>query len=373
MRSILWITQPSMRSYKTKKYLLLSDGPMIRTRNIIKELLKHEKYKIYLVVPQKEQIEDLKEYKELFSDFKIKLSLIEFIPIWYPYTVQLSRFNFDLKTIENMLGKIINNVDLIINEISELTLNYKVWLKVYNHKNVPIISYTGHFSRLSENKEYNIDFYLRQIDGYLASDKFVINKKSNLNTFKKTINHLYKNELINTCKNKFYLWDYGISTEELDGYKTKEKFGKLTIFFISRLSDNLRTKGKLFIDYINDLYQKNNTFQVIFANVNDAMDWDYLKRNVKPIYIYKQGGLTRKEYIELLYKSDIVPILYNTDEIFSLGEYEAYYTGNIIIHKLDELEKIINYRDFKRKNYEINEKSVEYNISDFVEDINLCF
>jgi hypothetical protein len=102
-----------------------------------------------------------------------------------------------------------------------------------------------------------------------------------------------------------------------------------TINFISRLSDNERTHYKEFFAAVRELERLNVDCDVWVANPNDAMNPTDVRNQSK--LITRVGYTNRKQYLQSLWQSDVVPILYRDDLTLSIGLMEAVAADNTIV------------------------------------------
>jgi len=106
-------------------------------------------------------------------------------------------------------------------------------------------------------------------------------------------------------------------------------------------------------------------FEVFICNPSDVpsetLDAEIL--DAKDYIKYPSMKLTREQYIKLLWKADIVPLLYNIKNNIAVGYYEAMYCKNIGIEYGKDFKNNSQFLD------SVNEKLNELDFKKVVEDI----
>ncbi|NDD55337.1 hypothetical protein EBZ39_15995, partial [bacterium] len=108
------------------------------------------------------------------------------------------------------------------------------------------------------------------------------------------------------------------------------------ILFISRLTDERRTKAKQFLTACDELLKTGDQFTVKVADPNRSMTDDEIRGLCASAEITRFND--KQEYYEALWRADIVPILYPLNHIYSVGHCEAAYSENVIITMGDHLD-----------------------------------
>jgi hypothetical protein len=89
------------------------------------------------------------------------------------------------------------------------------------------------------------------------------------------------------------------------------------------------------------LAEEGEKFEVWVANPNEAQSEGWIRQQLEPagVDVAHVGYSTRKQYLESLWQSDIVPILYPQSHIYSLGYCEAIEADNMVLeHSLPGYE-----------------------------------
>ena len=96
MKKILFVPQISNRSYTTGKWVLLKDAHIKVIKNQMQVLNHYENFEFIIALPPLEQIEDVREYNEIFyeeffSDIKVKV-----VALKASKNAAYNRFHFDM-------------------------------------------------------------------------------------------------------------------------------------------------------------------------------------------------------------------------------------------------------------------------------------
>lgn len=285
---------------------------------IVREILKHCDWKFYVLVGRVTDV----DIEELFDH-----SRVTYIYNDYPVDAVLSRYHFDVHKLSNLLKFI--DPDVIWNNIPELSRNFKA---VVNHlrSKAKLINcnYWIDAPFINEPKvPEDVSYAFRQIDGALSADLVPFTCESTRKVFVEHMEAAGLGKLVNKVLDKSTIWDFGFSMTELEKYRHNSKFPKKTILFPNRLSGINYTHHEEFIKAVNELYYERRDFQVVFTNPSQKVSWNWLKEYVAPLHIVKEGPLSRKEYIGLLWASDIVVNLYDIERYGGCANVEAIYCG----------------------------------------------
>jgi len=354
---ILYIVQQSV--YDNNKKWISADSNINMTIGSVKSLIDKTDWEFYILLAPIEDFKDIESYKELLDHKQIN-----YISWRRPVDAFLNRYHFDVFEFDKLM-KSLPKIDIIWNNIAEISRNIKTYL-YFNSSEIKLITgcywldspYIGEQNKIDQAIAYES----RQFDGFECSDLFSFTCESTRKAFIKNAVKKYEHEFIKKLIDKSTIWDFGYSQKELDCYCVNEKFNKKTILFLNRMSPTNYTKHKEFIDAVNKLYEKRQDFQVIFTNPSQKISWQYLKEKVKPIYVYSENILNRKEYVELLWKSNISVHLYMSELYGGCSHREAVFTDNIVI-----TPKVNEYFNIQRNNYEFY---VNNDLSNLVEILN---
>lgn len=328
---ILYVMQQSV--YNNNGWLSADSNVNIYV-NIVREILLHRNWEFYVLVGK---LSDVKISK-LFSH-----PYVTYINNDYPIDSVLSRYHFDMHKMARILRKV--NPDVVWNNIPELSRNFRSligsWIKLVN------CNYWIDAPFISEPKvPREVSYVFRQIDGALSADLVPFTCESTRRAFIENMEAIGLIRLVGEVFGKSTIWDFGFSTTELEKYRVDRKFNKKTILFPSRLSGINYTHHEEFIEAVNELYNERQDFQVVFTNPSQKVRWSYLKR-VKPLYITKEAPLNRREYIELLWMSDIVVSFYDIERYGGCANVEAIYCGCLPV-----MTRYGEYVDRAPKDYE---------------------
>lgn len=338
---ILYIVQQSV--YNNDNKWSSADSNINMTIGSIKSLIDKTDWEFYVLLAPIEDFCDIKKYSNLLNHKQV-----HYIDWKRPVDAFLNRNHFDVFEFDRII-KSLPNIDVIWNNIVELSRNIKTYLFFKNPK-IKLISgcywLDSPYLDIQNKIDRSISYEPRQFDGFACSDLLSFTCMSTKNAFIENAKKKYKNEFVDEIINKSTVWDFGYSQKELDFYYTKERFEKKTILFLNRMSPTNYTRHIEFIDAVNLLYEQRRDFQVIFTNPSQKISWDWLKKEVKPIYIYSEKILNRKEYVRLLWKSGISIHLYTKELYGGCSNREAIYTNNIVI-----TPKVYEYFSIQRDDY----------------------
>jgi glycosyltransferase involved in cell wall biosynthesis len=315
-KNILYFPQMSMYDKSTMKLTPEADGNINMMRNTIKEWLKHRREdKFYVLLP---------------SELKNKLFFgnnVEFLYFDnYVISARYTRFNFPMHEIRNVIGDL-ENIDIFINDVIELTGNFKsLFDALYFGKPPKIISNIRHL-----DDKINYSYFYRVLDGIEQSDLVTIlseSMKENL------INQIFR--VVNLTvkalryKKKIHVFEPSVSQYELLGQYTLyyERSEKVTILFPGRLSkgEERRTNWDKFIEAINKLRNKRQDFEVIFTDPNNSMNMGLKKSDAMNNWI-STIPKNRVQFINTLAKSDVVVSLMDTEGFGGISIREALLYG----------------------------------------------
>jgi glycosyltransferase involved in cell wall biosynthesis len=334
MANILYIPQMSMYDKQTMKLTPEADGNINMMRNTINEWRKYRKDDyFYILLP-----------RELQNNFQCGIFANRTLLFYDSYTVsaRYNRFNFPMKEISNVI-KNIPNIDILINDVIELTGNFKsLFDALYFGKTPKIISNIRHL-----DDKVNYSYFYRVLDGIEQSDLVTIlseSMKENL------INQIFR--VVNLTvkalryKKKIHVFEPSVSQNELLGKYTLyyERSEKVTILFPGRLSkgEERRTNWDKFIEAINKLRSKRQDFEVIFTDPNNSINMGLKKSDAMDNWIFAIPK-NRVQFINTLAKSDIVVSLMDTEGFGGISIREALLYGcRPVIPYVHEYKKMAN-------------------------------
>jgi hypothetical protein len=223
--------------------------------------------------------------------------------------------------------------DVMLLEVPELVRPMRV-VQQYTGKKFPIIAMVEHVDIYEHTRVHeHVRYMLRQIDGALAADVMAFPlegmKEEWIKAASDTVSNMVNEELANLDdQGRLPVWNAIYSPQEVERSLDAPVVAneKQVIFFISRLSDNQRTRYEEFFEAVRLI--EDGSFEVWVANPNEAMD----PQDVLGLCdsVTRVGTSGRAEYIDLLWHADIVPILYPQTHIYSLGFCEAITAQNLV-------------------------------------------
>ena len=326
--NILYILQQSV--YDKEGKWTTADSNINIMVGILRELSrKRKKWKFYVLIDRLKKFRDLKSYLDL-----IEAENVKFIPFPFIVNAFLNRYNFCVREFEKV-AKSIGKIDIVWNNITELTRNIKTYF-YFRQKYLPkfiTCCYWLDLPYLNQSKvPKEVTYFWRQLDGFECSDLCVFTCKSTLNAFMKHLTLIFKDTfLLKDFRSKTTIWDFGYSENEILKYKPKKREipNKRTILFLNRLSEINYTHHIEFIEAIKLLSRKRNDFQVIFTNPSMKVSFKQLKKIVPNLFIYKEDVLSREEYVKLLWWGDISVHLFEKELYGGCSFREAIEADNI--------------------------------------------
>lgn len=323
--NILYIVQQSI--YNNEGKWTEADSNIRIMSMVISQLIKKTDWNFWVLIAPLKDFCDLGSYNDLWFEGFPK-DRVKFIQ--YPFVVNafLNRQNFCVEAFMNYVFGVAK-FDIIWNNIIELTRNIKTLY--WNYKIRPRIiscNYWMDCPIIDESKvPEEISYDWRQFDGAYASDLIPFTSNETKSAFFRNAAGKFNIKFLDQIFEKSTVWDFGFSTTELDYYKIKtdEKLCKKVILFPNRLSGINYTHHLEFIQAIKNLSEMRDDFYVVFTNPSQKISWDKLRRDVPNLLVVGEETLNRKEYIELLWGSDIVVSLYTIERYGGCANTEAIY------------------------------------------------
>lgn len=301
MANVLYYPQCSMYDKSTKELLPEADGNIAMMRNTILEYKKHRPDDMFYVLLPSELSDRDKMTAILPPGTK------NAAPIFYHnYVVsaRINRFNFPMKEFKEILRY--KKIDLIINDVIELTSNFQQMYNIEFGYKPKIISNIRHLDDVINH------YYMhRVIDGINQSDMVTILS----DTMKDKL--LEQIEIIlgeRRYESKIITFEPSISYDELVKYQNNavaKELDKVIITFPGRLSkgEENRTNWDKFIEVINMLRKKRQDFEVYFTDPNNSINQHYVEAQdwIKTI------DKDRHQFLNLLNKTDIIVSLMDVE------------------------------------------------------------
>jgi hypothetical protein len=339
-----------MYDKQTKLLTPEADGNVNMMRNTILEWQKYRPNdKFYILLP---------------SEVNNKLGAIlpddtlNCYPLFYDnYVVsaRINRFNFPMNEFTFTLKSFLKNnkIDLIINDVIELTGNFKQMFKIEFNSTPKIISNIRH---LDDNINYS--YMYRVIDGIAQSNLITILSESMKNKLYEQVEDLTNYNLAQDLMEKVEVFEPSISETEIESYTKAAKIlheDKVIITFPGRLAkgEEGRTNWDKFMFAIRILSQKRNDFEVYFTDPNNAFDFsDEKPNNIHTI------PKDRHIFLNLLNGTDIVVSLMDIEGFGGISVREALlFNCRPVIPYVHEYKKMVEdktYPGFVKKPITVN-------------------
>jgi glycosyltransferase involved in cell wall biosynthesis len=330
MSNILYIPQLSMYDKQTKKLIPEADGNINMMRNTILEWQKNRPSdNFYVLLPS--ELSNTNKMRAILPDGTKKC-----YPIFYDnYVVsaRINRFNFPMDEFSSLIIKDIK-MDLVINDIIELTGNFKQMFKIQFNYEPKIISNIRH---LDDNINYS--YMYRVIDGIMQSDLVTILSETMKNNIYGQLEDLTNYNLANELFNKIIVFEPSISYNELSKYKAYKGNDKVIITFPGRLAkgEERRTNWDKFIEAILLLREKRQDFEVYFTDPNNSLNNEIIEQKEWTKTIKKD----RDTFLDLLAQTDIIVSLMDVEGFGGISIREALLFDCLpVIPKKDEYKKM---------------------------------
>jgi hypothetical protein len=316
---ILYIPQLSMRSYVDSRWLVSSASQVVRM--LAYKLCLPDDWKWTFLLPELDQLDA--DWQDVFvADRSVNIVHAKWMD-----DVRKNRFFVPYDTIEHVYRE--HKPDVVILETPEHAFVLRHIAQVTGVE-PRLVSFFVHVEdRISPT-------WRRQIEGFNSSHYAAFQSDRERRLWIKY--HASPGMGINEyeLKRKSRVWPGMFSPEEGERARSTPQlmFAREpehpTIFFISRLSDQQRTRYPEFVEAVRLMNERNaDEIRVWFANPNEAMDWSQVR--LLPGYEQHPFGdrtLRREQYLTLLGMSHVVPILYANK---SGGLCEAVVARNSLV------------------------------------------
>jgi hypothetical protein len=329
---VLYWPQLSMRSYEDNTWLVPSDAQFTKMLAYVEAL--PEEWEWTFCMPAPDQTD---------NSFAVMLPKnTKFVWNEWADNVLEMRYHFDMRWAKRLLER---DFDVMLNEVPEHARAWRTAQRAAG-RDFPIISMVEHVDIYVQTRvPASVGYHMRQVDGSLVSDAVAFPLAGMKDEWMKAAKDVISQDVYDMLLGKelvderMPVWQAIFSPREVmraqgDEYKKPEERKKPIVNFISRLSDDQRTNYKAFFDVVNDLRNKGReSFDLWIANPNSALSDQKIAELVSlrddDVISYAQRG--RGEYLNRLWKSDIVPILYPQSHIYSVGYCEAIIAMNVVI------------------------------------------
>lgn len=233
---------------------------------------------------------------------------------WAP-NVLTDRFGFPMNDVLEVIEA--GEYDIAIVEAIEHVAGFKAAQK-FAGKEFPVVGMIGLYDDRDDA------FYLRQIEGAAASDLLVFPLQVIAERWYERAKAMVKHT---SCEARAVVVPAIFDPQEVLSHTITPIHSTCPrIFFISRISDDARTKASLFIEAVCQLRDEGVEFEVWLANPTGV---DVPISNTGTDLV---GPIdSREEYINRLWNADIVPVLYSLEDGYSVGACEAIATDNLLV------------------------------------------
>ena len=235
----------------------------------------------------------------------------------------IERYDFQFSQIGRAIRK--TNPDIIISDLDGVSRNVKVLLKLKKIKSKLVTKIN--FPDFPDEKKASPDtsFWLRQVDGALASDLTAFLSSPPEKKFLWYLENFWANDLIYKSDVKTTVWSVLVDPKKI---KTGEKFEKKTILFLGRITftPGEYTNWRLFVKSIKELKKIRDDFQVIMTNPSkqvSAKELGAMVPNLNPRF----ECLENEEYYKLLRRCHVVCSLQEKEGTGGVGFREAVLSG----------------------------------------------
>jgi len=323
--NILYILQQSIYTNSDPPKWRTADSNIQMMRGILDQLTIHTDWKFYVLIAPLSNFDDITEYKTLVDHPNVT-----FIPYYFPVNAFWNRQHFDILEF-NSIWKFLPTIDIVWNNITELSRNIKTYL-FFEKSKAKLITccYWLDCPELGQEKvDTAISYDWRQIDGFECSDLAVFTCDSTRDAFWKNSRKKINIGFVDSIMEKSTVWDFGYSQKELDSYDAPS-YKIPTIAFLNRMSGINYTHHLEFIDAINMLAKKRKDFQVIFTNPSKKIPWQWIKDNVKNLHVPTED-FSRQDYLDLLHSADITVHLFEKELYGGCAHRESLHCKNIVV------------------------------------------
>jgi len=312
---ILYVLQPSVTN-RDGKYVA-ADSNVEMMKHVIKEILLYRKWEFDVLVPKRESLNF--SFEEIINSKRVN-----FVEWDYPENPVKGRFHFNSKQLPR------KDYDVLWNNISELTKNFRVFY------DLPIINcnYFLDTPDYSIAKSSAYTYFLRQVEGALAADLVPFTCFSTRKRFLNQVSKYLNLKFAEKIRNKSTIWDFGVSTAELNGKKSKKNREKI-ITFPNRITQNPDYTNFLpFLRAIKKLRKMREDFKVQVFNPSYKYYSNIDLSKIMPNYFRMPSfpnSPNREEYIKGLWNSWIGVTLFLREAYGGICHRELIVCDNLVI------------------------------------------
>lgn len=347
---IFYATQVSNTTLTAQgpKWLLRNDACFNIMKGLVISVLKiRPTWKFMIKVPILADVHDVENYFDLFPDrYKDNLT---FLQVATPLSPIDSRFNFDFIGIKNKL--IVQDVefDVMINDESTLTKNWRVLFNSLD-MDIPIISTNYFFDNIFEAPKVpdNIRYFDRQIESLFCADGVAFSCEATKREALDARDIAFRKKFLTRKIFLETIWIAGCSAAEiLDRTIKPMTFPEPVFYFGNRITDSAQRYtnwddyaagiGKLFMDKSIDVA----SYDAIMLDPTKKVTQQQ-KNEINALSKFKVlfEHFSRPEYIRFIRGQHISCNLFINERYGGNTCAEAMLAGNLVI-----MPKVHNYKD----------------------------
>lgn len=339
--NVLYHPQLSMRSYGDGRWLFWSDAQVTKMRAYVGAL--PEDWSWTWLVPKNATIDSGGQPFDHTWRKLMPRNAHHIHSNLFGKNALEGRFQFDMIDLDSIFRQLLSMgmPDVLLCEVPEHVRAWRVFLDRYGLRKLPIIAMVEHVDIYDQTRGIvgdDVSYYLRQIDGAITASHVVFPLEGMKDEWMRHASAI--GFAMPDVTAHYSIWDALFSTREVvDGRtehgarRTWESVNGLPVInFISRLSDNDRTRYREFFEACRMLWERGRRFEVWVQNPNDGQPDSWAREQGD--FVSKVGNEGREDYIASLRGSDIVPVLYPMSHIYSIGFCEAIAAMNLMVTQL---------------------------------------
>jgi glycosyltransferase involved in cell wall biosynthesis len=357
--NILYILQQSIYNNETPPKWLTLDSNINMAVGAITNILKlRPDWHFHVLIAPLSDFANIESYDEIASHPNV-----HFIPYPFPVNAFLNRQHFDTAQFGSVIKGLSESgvaIDVVWNNITELTRNIKTWF--FCHKQYPTPKFITCCYWLDcqeiagqSKVDSSIAYQWRQFDGFQCSDLAAFTCGSTRSAFFENGRRALglENKYLSTIFESSTIWDFGYSAGEIERFRADPQVWQLQkelrdaangapiVVFLNRMSDNNYTRHLEFIAAVNLLAETVRDYRVVFANPSQKIPWERLEQSTTNVLKWRDRALTRQEYFALLMTADVSVHLYENELYGGCAHREAVHAGaKIVCPRVNEYAQI---------------------------------
>jgi len=291
-----------------------ADSGIQLKKELIRAILrKRDDFFFYLLVPA--------ELEQIFAN-EFRTKRVVTIPIKSIPRQQGGAFHFDVRELTSVLDFRRIDIDLLFVNQPELTAPL---LDLFNKIHFFDVHSFGYIHWMDWKRADNVKNRWNQptnlsiLTSILLSAVTGCNSNYGKQKILQEAGLWFNSEALESIEQKLVpVWP-GINSSEVAAAKTSKRFRKKTIIFPFRTQKYTGFKSLIEI-YLANLWKKRQDFRILLTNPSD---YDYVKNYRDRFPFVEVCHFDRKEYLETLWKADIVVGCHNGSNQWSLAAVEA--------------------------------------------------